>query len=268
MVSIVRQVRLLVQRWLHSLSGVGIVLGTLFFAAALTPTLVPRTALIKVAGGCFAIGYGFGIFGRWLWHYLELPESRGRVRVLTNGVLAIISIAVVATYLWRAAEWQNSIRAVMKMAPVETARPLTICAIALDHVRRAADAGAAVRGCSPASWPARTQRYVPRKIAIVIGVTDRGLCSSGRSPTSILISTALPTRSTPLSANYAMFYAPERPQPTDAGTDGKRASSLVKWRKLEHVRAAASLPQARPRPAIGAFVGGPGHASRCAFMWG
>jgi len=34
-------------------------------------------------------------------------------------------------FLWWAAEWQNSIRAVMKMEPVETAHPLKICAIAL-----------------------------------------------------------------------------------------------------------------------------------------
>jgi hypothetical protein len=40
-------------------------------------------------------------------------------------------LVVVIVFLWRAAEWQNSIRTVMKMAPVETAHPFKVCAIAL-----------------------------------------------------------------------------------------------------------------------------------------
>ena len=48
-------------------------LGALFFAAALTPTLVPRSYLTQgaLAGACFAIGYLAGNLWRWLWHYLE-----------------------------------------------------------------------------------------------------------------------------------------------------------------------------------------------------
>jgi uncharacterized membrane protein len=110
-------------------SGVGLALGALFFAAALTPTLVPRSYLTQgsLAGACFAIGYGAGVFWRWLWHHL--PSSR--IRTITNALVAVAILLVVITFLWRAAEWQNSIRAVMTMEPVETARPLKICAIAL-----------------------------------------------------------------------------------------------------------------------------------------
>ena len=63
-----------------SLSGVGITLGTLFFAAALTPTLVPRSFSTQgvLAGACFAIGYGAGVLWRWLWRYLELPQPPER----------------------------------------------------------------------------------------------------------------------------------------------------------------------------------------------
>ena len=59
----------------RSLSGTGLLLGTLFFAASLTPTLIPRTYLTQgvLGGGVFAIGYGLGVFWRWLWSYMELP---------------------------------------------------------------------------------------------------------------------------------------------------------------------------------------------------
>src|SRR5690606_33521265 len=58
------------------LSGVGLLLGTFFFAASLTPSLIPRTYVMQglLAGVSFAAGYGLGVAWRWLWAYLELPE--------------------------------------------------------------------------------------------------------------------------------------------------------------------------------------------------
>ena len=38
-----------------------------------------RTYLTQgvLGGGVFAIGYGLGVFWRWLWSYMELPNSQG-----------------------------------------------------------------------------------------------------------------------------------------------------------------------------------------------
>src|SRR6516225_30926 len=96
-----------ISRQLQSLSGVGLVLGALFFAAALTPTLVPRSYLTQgvLAGACFAIGYAAGILWRWLWRYLELPEPSSRIRSIANALVAAVCLLVVIVYLWRAAEW-------------------------------------------------------------------------------------------------------------------------------------------------------------------
>src|SRR5262249_31769391 len=123
----------LIRRQLLSLSGIGLMLGALFFAAALTPTLIPRSYLTQgvLAGACFAIGYLAGIVWRWLWHYLELPEPSARARSIANALVAAGCLLVVIVFLRRAAEWQNSIRAVMNMAPVETAHPLKVSGIAL-----------------------------------------------------------------------------------------------------------------------------------------
>src|ERR1700741_5148831 len=100
-----------IRQQMLSLCGVGIVLGALFFAASLTPTLIPRSYLTQgvLAGTCFAIGYMAGIFWRWLGPYLELPEPSARLRSTTNAFVAVASLVVVVTFLWRAAGWQNSV---------------------------------------------------------------------------------------------------------------------------------------------------------------
>src|SRR5579863_7172858 len=160
----------IIWRQMQSLSGVGLVLGALFFAAALTPTLVPRSYLTQgaLAGGCFAIGYGAGVLWRWLWHYLELPQPSSRLRSVTNTFLAVACLLVVIVYLWRAAEWQNSIRAVMKMEPVETAHPIKTCAIALIAFA-ALLVLARLFSLVTHFLSAQIRRFIPRKIANVLG---------------------------------------------------------------------------------------------------
>jgi uncharacterized membrane protein len=75
----------------RSLSACGLVAGTLFFVASLTPTLIPRTYLTQgvLSGACFAVGYGIGAAWHWLWAYMELPEPRERL-------LLALKIAVTA----------------------------------------------------------------------------------------------------------------------------------------------------------------------------
>lgn len=65
----------LLARPLNSMSAVGTLLALVFFAASLTPSLMPRPWLIQglLAGTCAAVGYMIGVFLGWLWRYLELP---------------------------------------------------------------------------------------------------------------------------------------------------------------------------------------------------
>ena len=53
----------------HSLSTCGLILGTLFFGASLTPSLLPRSYLTQgvLSGFSLAAGYGIGELCRWLW---------------------------------------------------------------------------------------------------------------------------------------------------------------------------------------------------------
>src|SRR5262249_13154115 len=132
-VAVVRYSKGIIGRQMQSLSGIGLILGALFFAAALTPTLVPRSYLTQgaLAGACFAIGYAAGGLCGWLRPYLEPPELSSRIRSITNVLVSAGCLIVVIMFLWRAAEWQNSIRSAMKMEPVETADPLKTSAVAL-----------------------------------------------------------------------------------------------------------------------------------------
>ncbi len=124
--------RLLWRLW-QSLSPAGLLIGTLLFAASLTPTLIPRNYLTQgvLSGCCFAAGYGIGVFGRWLWDYMQLPAPKARLLLATKLIAGVACAFVAAIFLWRAAEWQNSIREVMQLDPVETMHPFSVGLVAL-----------------------------------------------------------------------------------------------------------------------------------------
>jgi uncharacterized membrane protein len=229
-VAVVKYSTWIMKRQMQSLSGVGLVLGALLFAASLTPTLVPRSYLTQgaLAGACFAIGYGAGVLWRWLWHYLELPEPDPRIRSITNTLVAAACVVVVIVYLWRAMEWQNSIRAVMKMEPVETAQPFKVCAIALITFFVLL-ALARLFKLVTRFLSAQIRRFVPRKIANAVGLLLAALLFWSIA-NNFLIRTAFRS----LDYSFREFDAliePERPQPTAPGKTGS-AASLVKWDEL------------------------------------
>src|SRR5690349_10278082 len=117
----------------HSLSSCGLVLGTLFFVVALTPSLLPRSFLTQgVISGCaLTAGYGVGVLGRWLWTYLELPQPSGRLFRIVMFSAGIGVAGLTASFLWRAADWQNSVRTLMGLKEVDTAYPLEVALVAL-----------------------------------------------------------------------------------------------------------------------------------------
>jgi uncharacterized membrane protein len=253
-VAVVKYSAWIIRRQMQSLSGVGLVLGALFFAASLTPTLIPRSYLTQgvLAGACFAIGYAAGVLWRWLWHYLELPEPSPRIRTNANALVAIASLLVVIVFLWRSAEWQNSIRTVMKMEPVDTAHPVKVCAIALITFF-AFLVLARLFKLVMYFVSAQIRRFIPPKIANVVGLLAAALLFWSIA-NNFLISTAFRS----LDYSFREFDAliePERPQPTAPGKTGSTAS-LVKWDELG--RAGREFVASGPTAArISAFTGRP-----------
>lgn len=116
-----------------SFSTTGLIVGVLFFAASLTPSLIPRPYVIQavISGLSLAAGYAIGAFLRWLWSFLELPDARPRTGLFLKLAAALGCIVVALAFLWRAAEWQNTVRQLMGLDPVESAEPLKLGLIAL-----------------------------------------------------------------------------------------------------------------------------------------
>lgn len=94
-------------------------LGGLFFAVSLSPSLVPRPVPIQglLSGLSMAAGYGVGMLMVWVWGYLQLPVPAARWRRSAGILCALLCAGLVGIFLWRAAGWQDTVRGVMGMEP-------------------------------------------------------------------------------------------------------------------------------------------------------
>ena len=152
-----------------------LVLGTLFLAISLTPSLLPRSVLFQglVSGFSLALGYTLGRFGNWLWSYLELPVPSARVRRVATLAAAAICLVVAATFLSRATDWQNSVRATMGMEEVSDVRPFSVACIALLVFGLLYAVG--WQFWQTVSFLTRMlRRAVPRRVAFFLGVITAG----------------------------------------------------------------------------------------------
>ena len=116
----------------HRLSPLGLILAAAFFAASLTPSLIPRDPVMQgVLGGVVAaIGHELGVALGWLWRFLQLPRiPLGGFRIQL-GAATVLALGLSVFGLWHAADWQNATRAVMGLAPVDTSHPRTIAPVA------------------------------------------------------------------------------------------------------------------------------------------
>ncbi|TPM35105.1 alpha/beta-hydrolase family protein [Mesorhizobium sp. B2-3-4] len=217
-------------RLLHSFSLVGLLTGTLFFAASLTPSLNPRAALMQgvLSGLCLAVGYGIGVFSLWLWTYLELPmPAPGKARPVKR-IAALICAAIALVFLWRASEWQNSIRTLMELKPVDSAQPLKIGLIALITFVLALMLARLfqITFRLVSGWLAL---FIPRRIAIVAGVSVAVLLF-GSIINGVLLRYALHVADGSYQKLDALVEDKAR-QPADPAKTGS-AASLIDWEHL------------------------------------
>ena len=116
--------------WLPTASVPTLTLATLFFVVSLTPGLVPRNTLVQavLSGVSLAAGHAIGLILSALWHRLEFPALPHRLQARLNLATVLLCLVVAMVALWQASEWQNGLRAVMEMPPVDTVRPISIAA--------------------------------------------------------------------------------------------------------------------------------------------
>lgn len=157
--------------FLRSFTALGLILGTLFFAASLTPSLVPRHPAVQgvLSGFCLAAGYGLGVALRALWLALQLPVPADRTRRVGQVMAILLCAGLAALALWRASEWQNTLRALMGMPPVDGARVLLLASLALVVFVVLLVIGR-LFGLSVRLLTARLGRLVPGPVAAITGL--------------------------------------------------------------------------------------------------
>lgn len=133
MLRLASSLQALATRFWASFSFVGLAVGALSFAMSLTPSLLPRHFAVQglLSGLAFAVGYGVGVFLVWLWTYLEIPPPNAKTERAAKWITTLAVAAVAVIFLWRSSIWQNSIRQLMEMPPVETAYPWRVTLIAV-----------------------------------------------------------------------------------------------------------------------------------------
>jgi uncharacterized membrane protein len=167
------------KRFADSFSEMGLVVGAVLFSLSLTPSLLPRDALVQgVLSGCvFAVGYGIGVFLQWVWEYmqLKLPDAR-YTRWLKLAVAAGCVILMIAC-LYQTTGWQNSVRAVMGMEPVESGHPLWVLLVALLPAAILILIGKLLAyGVGFVSR--RLARFVPERVALVVSLIVVGIVAT------------------------------------------------------------------------------------------
>jgi len=232
----------------------GVLLGALCFIASLTPSLVPRGFVAQgvLSGVCFAVGYLIGVALAALWRRLMLPElGHGP---LQRGLrwLPWVGLLACALTVWWVRPWQDSVRAVMGLPPMDEGYSLRLLLIALLVFAVLLVVGRAF------AWVARrvgalSRRVMPAPVARLLGIVVAAVLFFNIA-NGVLLRGALHTADASFRKADALI-PPESTAPTVPGTTGG-PGSLVAWEQMG--RAGRDFVSAGPEAAeIAAFTGRP-----------
>lgn len=232
----------------------GQVLGALCFIASLTPSLVPRGYVAQglLSGVCFAVGYLIGVALAALWRRLMLPElSRSRLQRVLRW-LPWASLLACALTVWWVRPWQDSVRAVMGLPPMDESFSLRLLVIALAVFAVLLLVGRAF------AWVARrvgalSQRIMPAPVARLLGIVVAAVLFFNIA-NGVLLRGALHAADASFRKADALI-PPDATAPTRPGATGG-PGSLVVWEQMG--RAGRDYVSAGPDAAdIAAFTGKP-----------
>lgn len=235
---------------LSRLSAFGLLLGLLFLAASLTPSLIPRDpALQGILGGVvMALGYLSGLVIEVIWRLADMPVLRGRPRQTVLAVLSLAVLALLGIALRYSHVWQNDLRERMGMEATAGGHLVQVLLVAVGVFAALYALGLLVAAFSRIVR-SRLYRVMPRRRANVLGYLLVGLALFVLTRDGLL-DTAIDALDTTFETAQALFdTAP--PAPTDARIPGSPAS-LVDW-------------EAMGQPGRDFVTGGPDAAAIAAF---
>lgn len=155
---------------LGPVSAVGLLVAVMFFGLSVTPSMVPRSPELQGALGGVIAALGYLIWWlaarllAWLGLWSERRVSRpGRI------VLMLVSAVIAVVFLWKDADWQNSIQNAWGLAPLEASAPLRVATIAVAVFVILLVAGRLFRGLAK-RLQARSLRVLPPRMAQAAGM--------------------------------------------------------------------------------------------------
>lgn len=207
-----------------------LLLGILFFAASLTPSLIPRSWIAQgVLGGIvMGVGYMIGQIIRMIWRALELPWFSGIWARRMMWIAAIPVIAILLLNLNNNLYWQNGIRAKFGMPLLENSNLLLMLISALLVFTILVLLGTCAQWIF--NWfRHRLYRYVPPRTANVAAVLLAGILILWTTQNAV-IGPMMNIADGIYEAGQHLLE-PEAPRPTEGWKTGS-AESLVNWEKI------------------------------------
>ncbi|MEL7528466.1 MAG: alpha/beta-hydrolase family protein [Pseudomonadota bacterium] len=244
--------------WVRSLvTGLSVpclMLGLLFFAASLTPSLIPRGPLVQgILGGIvIAFGYLLGRIVDLIWRAADLPRLRGKAALTANLVLAAATLIFIFWTATSSLKWQNELRVKMGLEPAEAQHLVTILVSATLTFIVAYLIGALVVALF--RWiRSRFYRFMPARRANVLGVVAVILILFVVTRDGILDRVVTGLDESYETAQQLFDAAP--PPPDDPRKSGS-ADSLIDWAAMG--KPGRDFVQSGPdKDAISAFTGKP-----------
>lgn len=237
-----------------SFSFIGLVVGAVFVALSVTPSLLPRPYLVQgILSGCaFAVGYGLGVGGVLVYRLFEIPSPGERVQRIGRRA-AVLSVAVLfAVFLRQMTYWQNSIRQLMELPQVETSYPYRMALIALlTALALLLTARGMIYCCQLVSR--RVRRVLPPRLATLLSFVTVAMVV-GSLANDLVLRRALNGADRFFLAADKFADEAEQP-PTDPQATGSEAS-VVRWDTIGR-QGKDFLSHGPTREQIATFLGRP-----------
>ncbi|WP_193164086.1 alpha/beta hydrolase [Microbulbifer hainanensis] len=213
-------------------STVGLLIGTIFFALSLTPSLIPRSDFVQgcISGVSFTAGYGVGVFLMWIWAFLQLPTGGERLQRVLGWVAGILCVLLALGFLLQATRWQNSVRTLMGMEEVTGMRPFTVALVAAAVFLLLVMLAKAFRRLF-LFFTAKLEHRIPQRISTLLGLLA-AFALFWILFNDVVLSAAL-HKVDHIYQQLDARIVPDMQEPTDPMKPGS-PESLVRWKDMGH----------------------------------